>query len=108
MLVPVSTPFWTRVKALIKSHKISQKDFSAYIGININTLRFWICYGFYPPANLAYTIATSLGVSVEYLLTGEDGKSMKQREKDALKRKNAAAEIKKMVKKIELNAGLIG
>ena len=101
-------PFWRRAKKQIKAHKITQKDFSAYVGVNFGTFKNWIYYGLIPDARSAYIIATALGVTVEYLVTGLDGKAMRSREKDALKRKTAAAKIRKMALQIEKNAGLIG
>ena len=108
MRVPVQLPFWERTKKLIRAHKISQKNFADYVGINYNTLKFWMCYGFLPIADLACNIADALGVSVEYLVKGADEEAMKVREEEALTRKTAASEIKKMASLIKKNAGLIG
>ena len=101
-------PFWNRAKKHIRAHKISQKNFAEYIGVNYNTLKFWMCYGYYPDVKTTYDIATALGVSIEFLLTGEEGKAMKIREHETLARKTAAANIKKMALRIEKNAGVIG
>ena len=108
MRTPVKLPFWERVKKHIKTHKISQRNFAAYVGIPFGTFRDWLCYGMYPDIRSASNIAEALGVSLEYLIRGADGQAAERRGKDALKRKNAAAKIKKMVKIIEKNAEVIG
>ena len=101
-------PFWERVKSLMRAHKISQKDFSAYIGVSFQTFRCWLHYNRIPDAYTSCDIAEALGVSVEYLVRGVDGKAMENREKETLIRKTAAAEIRKISKMIRENARLIG
>ena len=49
----------------------------------------------------AYNIATALGVSVEYLVTGIDGKSEELRMKQTVERKTAEDEVKKLVGKLQ-------
>jgi transcriptional regulator with XRE-family HTH domain len=100
-------PFWGRVKELMKAHKITQNSFARYINVNYNTFKYWICYGLFPDACTACDIAEALGVSVEYLVRGADGKSTKERNEKTLKRKNAAAQIKKMALQIEKKAGIM-
>ena len=53
-----------------------------------------MCYGVIPDADSACDIADSLGVSVEYLVSGTEGKAMENREKECLTRKIAAQDIK--------------
>jgi len=77
-------PFWDRVKRLMKAHKISQKDFSAYINVSLQTFKCWLYYNRIPDAYTSCDIA------------------------EALIRKTAAAEIRKMSKIIRKNARLIG
>jgi len=101
-------PFWERAKKLIRAHKITQNEFSAYIGVNYATFKCWLYFNRIPDAYTCCDIAEALGVSVEYLVRGKDGKAMEDREKDALVRKTAAAQIKKMSGIIRKNAGLIG
>lgn len=108
MRKPKRLPFWERVKKLLRAHRISQKDFAVFIGTKYSTLRFWFCYGYYPDVKTAFDISVALGVSTEYLMTGIDGKQIKKREKEVFARKTAAADIKKMVKKIETKADMIG
>ena len=101
-------PFWERAKKLIRAHKISQEKFAACVGINFSTFRNWMCYGVLPDVNSAYRIAVALGVSVEFLVTGNDGEAQRVRELDTLSRKIAAANIKKLARKINKDAALIG
>jgi len=100
--------FWVRAKSLIRSHKITQEKFAKYAGINFYTFRNWLHYGILPDVVSGYKIATALGVSMEYLVTGVDGKAVKRREKETAKRKIATAKIKKMASLIEKNAKIIG
>jgi len=69
--------------------------------------RVWLSYGYYPDIKTAYDIAKALGVSMEYLLTGKDDLAGKSHAKETLTRKTAAADIKRMIKKIEIKAALI-
>ena len=101
-------PFWKRVKTLIRAHKISQEEFASYIGISFNTLKTWFRNNRIPDAYTAHDIAVALGVSVEYLVTGEDRKALEEREKQTLLRKTAALDIEKMAVMIKKNAKLIG
>jgi len=96
------------VKKLIKVHKVSQKEFSEYIGVHYNTVKSWIYFNRIPDADTAYDIASALGVSVEYLVRGNDGEAVKNRQMETLSRKTAAQNIMKMVKKIEKNVAVIG
>ena len=66
--------FWIRVRAQIKAHKINIKQFAEYIGIPVSTFYSWLRYGRSVEVGTAYDIATALGVSVEYLVTGEEKK----------------------------------
>ena len=100
-------PFWARVKKLIRAHKISQEKFAAYLGINFYTFKSWIYYNRIPDVITAYKMAIALGVTIEYLVTGNDGKAMEIRKNQTLERKTAAAEIKKMARKIEKNTRMI-
>jgi transcriptional regulator with XRE-family HTH domain len=63
--------FWVRVNYLIKSKKTKQEILVSSCGISIQTLRGWITKKRYPGTPESYRIAQALGVSVEYLVTGE-------------------------------------
>ena len=108
MRIPAAEPFWDRTKKQIRAHKISQRDFAAYIGISYGTFKDWICYGIIPDAITTCNIADALGVSMEYLIKGIDAEAAVNREKEAATRKEAAACIRKMAMEIFNDAGLIG
>ena len=74
MRQPKKIPFWERAKKLMLAKKINQKDLAGSIGLKYCTLRFWLCYGYYPDVKTACDIAKALGVSVEYLVKGRRGK----------------------------------
>ena len=92
--------FWKRVKDQIKAHKITEEKFAQYLGIPRSTFFRWLKYNVSPEAGTAYAIATALGVSVEYLVTGQDGKSEAERMKQIEERKNTENQVKIMASKL--------
>ena len=108
MKTPYLDPFWERVKKLIRAHKITQEKFAAYIGVSFNTFKSWLRFNRIPNAYVCHDIAVALGVSVEFLVEGVDGKAMEKREQEALARKTAAGDIKKMARLIRRSAAMIG
>ena len=108
MKKPIKSPFWDRVRALIRANKISQRKYAVYIGVPYGTLKDWMCYGVWPDILSAVKIAESLGVTMEYLVRGKDSISSETKEKETKKRKEAAEKIKKMLAIIEKNANIIG
>jgi transcriptional regulator with XRE-family HTH domain len=101
--------FWGRVLILLRAHKISQKNFAAYIGVNFGTFKNWLYYNRLPDIYTACDIADALGVSVNYLARGKDGMniSLEDRKKTVYLRKTAVASIKKMAIKIVKDIHLI-
>ena len=92
---------WKRVKLQIKSHKISQEKFAGYISIPRSTFYRWLRFNIAPDVFTAYNIASALGVSLEYLLTGTDKKSEQERMKQTEERKITEAQVKKLVGKLQ-------
>ena len=92
--------FWTRVKRLMKSHKISQKEFAQYTGIPVRTLWGWMYRDCIPDATRACLIAQALGVTVEYLVMGINDFNADDRIQRTSERKSAAQEIRKLALKI--------
>jgi len=90
--------FWKRVKTQIKAHKIIQACFAEYIGINPRTFQGWIRHNRIPDIETALHMAAALGVEIEYLVLGKDGKAMEIRAQQVEERKIAADRIKKMIK----------
>jgi len=89
--------FWNRVKAQIKAHKISQARFAEYIGINPRTFHGWIRFNRIPDIDTALHMAAALGVGLEYLVLGKDGKATEIRTQQVEERKIATDRIKKMI-----------
>jgi transcriptional regulator with XRE-family HTH domain len=96
-----NSDFWTRVKNLGKAVSISQGILSERINFPLDTLKGWIYYNRIPDAVTACEIAEVLGVTVEYLVTGKDGKINNKLMRRILEAKSAAARIKKLTKQIE-------
>jgi transcriptional regulator with XRE-family HTH domain len=88
--------FWIRVKKLIAAHRISQEEFAEYLDVPLATFKGWIHYDRIPGAFTAYRIATALGTSVEYLITGHDGEAAENRMKQTWERKSAAERMRKL------------
>lgn len=61
-----------RLFKALYDRRISQKEFSERTGINTRTVSAWQTRGSDPPARLIPKIAAFLGVSVIWLLTGEE------------------------------------
>ena len=91
--------FWGRAKPLIKAHKMTQKQFAEYMGISINTLEGWIKYDRVPETTMAYSIAVTLGVTLNYLLGGKERDIATARLKE-LEARNAAARIAELSRQI--------
>ena len=64
--------FWGRVKMLLKAHKMTQRQFAGRLGIPLSTLTSWIHYNRIPDTSSAYEIAVTLGVTLNYLLGGQE------------------------------------
>ena len=93
--------FWERVRLQMKAHKITQKKFSEYLGVPYSTFNAWIYYKRSPEVFTAFDIASALGVSMEYLVIGEEGKKEKERMADTETRKTAQGEMIKLVGKLQ-------
>ena len=64
--------FWKRVKALLKAHKMTQKELTGRLGIPLSTFQGWIYYKRIPDTMTAYSMAVTLGVTLNYLLGGRE------------------------------------
>ena len=97
MRKPEHIPYWDRVKKILRANKISQKNFAAYIDLNFHTLKFWMIYGYYPDAKTSYEIATALGVSSDYLVTGKEMRILPSRRRKMLIKRKASRNLLKFV-----------
>lgn len=77
--------FWSVALPLMKARGIKQKNIVDLTGRSSGRVCEWIKDGVIPRADDALKIADLLGVSVRYLLTGEDDKELSAREKELLK-----------------------
>ncbi|EFW37907.1 helix-turn-helix domain-containing protein [Treponema phagedenis] len=62
--------FWETIKSLIKQRRTTQRGLSTTCGFAPRAIETWIAANQLPDAFQVYTIAKTLGVSVEYLVTG--------------------------------------
>lgn len=70
--------FWKRVNKRIKELNITQESLCSDLGINLGTFKQQITHARFPSVDSAFKIAQALGVSVEYLVTGEETDGKKQ------------------------------
>lgn len=61
-----------RLFGLLEERHISQKDFAEAVGVNSRNVSSWRTRGSDPPADLICKIADFFGVSVEWLLSGDN------------------------------------
>lgn len=61
-----------RLFTLLSERHVSQKQFASSVGINPRNVSSWQTRGTDPPANVICKIAEFFGVSVEWLLSGEE------------------------------------
>jgi SOS-response transcriptional repressor LexA len=64
--------YWDRVKNLLKRCKMSQETLAERINVSKFTLYSWIRNNTYPSVDAAVKMALALGVSVEFLVSGEE------------------------------------
>ncbi len=63
--------FYERLERLLKDKNMQQKELADICGISSNGISTWKVTGSYPRADIAVKLAAALGVTVEYLITGE-------------------------------------
>lgn len=62
--------FWSNVKKLIKEQNTTQEWVANTAGISFRTFQNWMTRKRLPDADEAFKIASALGTTVEYLVTG--------------------------------------
>lgn len=77
--------FWSNALPLMDKKAIKRVDISKATGKTKSAVSDWIKRKVYPAADDALKIADLLGVSVRYLVTGEDDRELSAREKELLK-----------------------
>ena len=93
--------FWGRLKDQMKAHKITQEKFAEYIRVPRSTFFRWQQSGILPDLGTAHSMATALGVSLEYLVTGQDRKAEEERMIQTEERKTTEAQVKKLVVQLQ-------
>ena len=63
--------FWNRVKEEIASQKTKQEWLAEKADVSLRTFENWVYRNIIPNAEEAQRIAAALGVTVEYLVTGD-------------------------------------
>ena len=76
--------FVDRINLSLKSRHISKGRFYEDLGLANNSSTNWNKRGTIPSADVVLKIADYLGVSVRYLVTGEDEEGLSPREKELL------------------------
>lgn len=72
--------FWDVVKHIMGVTGITQEAIAISCQIPLSTLKGWIKMNYFPTVIEEYRIARALGVSVEYLITGEKHPTHKKAE----------------------------
>ena len=67
--------FWNRVYDALERKKLSVGDLANTIGVSYNIIPNWKTKGRYPQVEYLVPMASYLGYSVEFLLSGVDTKS---------------------------------
>jgi transcriptional regulator with XRE-family HTH domain len=73
-----------RIDMALKAKNATRKDLYLTLGLAINTLSNWEARGTVPVADLAIKIADYFGVSVRWLITGEDEQGLTLEERNLL------------------------
>lgn len=76
--------FWSNALPLMNKKGIKRTDVAKATGKTRSAVTDWIKRKVYPTADDAVKIAELLGVSVRYLVTGEDEEGLSPREKELL------------------------
>ena len=64
--------FWDRVDTERERLNLSRKQLASITGISKNTIETWVARLSVPSGDKCLMIAKALGVTIEYLLTGEE------------------------------------
>ena len=62
----------SRIDSILKNRNLKRKAVADAVGISLQPFTSWSNRGSIPGADIAYNIAQYLGVSLEWLLTGEE------------------------------------
>ena len=88
--------FWPQVNRLIKTKGINLETLAIACQVPLSTLNGWIKNDYFPSIVEGYKIARELGVSVEYLITGQKNPSKENLETVRSLLRKAEEILKKM------------
>ena len=89
--------FWNRVRAGIRGKGLTQKEFAKACKFPFSTFRNWMYKNVNPPLIYANRISKNLGVSLEYLINGQERDNIsKTNEKIISLLKEAEMELSKI------------
>jgi transcriptional regulator with XRE-family HTH domain len=77
--------FMDRVEQILKQKKLTQKELAENLSLRRPTLSDWKKNGAVPAGDICYKIAEFLNVSPEWLITGNENKSLSNEERWLLK-----------------------
>jgi transcriptional regulator with XRE-family HTH domain len=77
--------FWDNVEPLRKAKNLTQEELSNIIKVPFRTFQGWLSKGILPDVEQAARIATALGTTVEYLVSGKEPDASRKY-RDALKK----------------------
>jgi len=76
--------FWNRVKTRIREKAITQEKVANACGIPFTTFRNWMSKNMVPPLDNAHRISKYIGVSLEYLISGQGKDSISKTNEEVL------------------------
>ena len=74
--------FWKRVKILLNEKHLKQETLADDIGVGYNNVKQWMFHERFPPVYDVLKIAKTLNTSIEYLVNGEENKSLADPDSD--------------------------
>ena len=88
--------FWDNIKTLIKHSNTTQRGLAVKCGFSPRSIETWIASNQLPDAFQTYKIAQNLGVSIEYLITGQNADNKETIERIRQLLQNVDTELDKL------------
>jgi len=95
--------FWNRVKVRIKEKGLTQQEAAKALRFPFSTFRNWMHKNISPPLMYGYRISRFLGVSLEFLISGQGKDNISKTNEEVLLLLKKAEE---KLKKIRRNANI--
>jgi transcriptional regulator with XRE-family HTH domain len=103
---PLGSDIVKRIDMSLKTGNSTRKDLYQGLGLATNALSNWEARGTVPAADIALKIADYLGVSVRWLITGEDEKNLSRDEFNVLAKYNSLTDENRLVVHATMDAML--